>query len=228
MILTIGNVKGGVGKTTLAVNIAIARAAEGADVLLIDGDEQGTAMTFTELRNQETGANDYTAVSLSGAGIRQQVRQLAPKYDDIVIDVGGRDTGSFRAALTVTEKLLIPVQPRTFDVWALDQVMVLIEEAREINERLEAFCVLNAADPVGKDNSEAAEALIEYDQITFIPTSIVRRKIFSNAAAMGRGIKEMQPRDRKAESELADTFRMLSVYRTDSGKGSYGHRKETA
>jgi chromosome partitioning protein len=47
MILTIGNVKGGVGKTTLAVNFAIARAASGRDVLLIDGDEQGTARTFT-------------------------------------------------------------------------------------------------------------------------------------------------------------------------------------
>jgi cellulose biosynthesis protein BcsQ len=106
--------------------------------------------------------------------------------------------------------------------------MALIEEAREINERLEAFCVLNAADPVGKDNSEAAAALMEYEQITFIPTSIVRRKIFSNAAAMGRGIREMQPRDRKAEAELAETCRMLSVYRRDIGKDAYGHRKETA
>ena len=50
MILTVGNVKGGVGKTTLAVNIAIARALAGRDVLLVDGDEQGTAAAFTDLR----------------------------------------------------------------------------------------------------------------------------------------------------------------------------------
>ena len=63
MILTIGNVKGGVGKTTLAVHFAIGRAAKGRDVLLIDGDEQGTALTFTELRAEHTGLNDYTAVA---------------------------------------------------------------------------------------------------------------------------------------------------------------------
>src|SRR5579875_1046551 len=146
MIVTIGNTKGGVGKTTLAVNIAIARTAQGRDVLLIDGDEQKTASTFTELRSSELGKAGYTAVSLTGAAIRTQVRQLAPKYDDIVIDVGGRDTGSLRAALTVTDTLLIPVQPRTFDIWAIDQVIALIKEAREINPSLRAVAILNAAD----------------------------------------------------------------------------------
>jgi chromosome partitioning protein len=97
MILTIGNVKGGVGKTTLAVNFAIARALQGWDVLLIDGEEQGTALTFTALRHEQTGHSDYTAVALTGAAVRTQTRQLAPKYHDVIIDVGGRDTGSFRA-----------------------------------------------------------------------------------------------------------------------------------
>jgi chromosome partitioning protein len=104
MILTVGNTKGGVGKTTLAVNIAIVRSLLGSDVLLIDGDEQNTALTFTELRSGQLGNAGYTAVSLHGAAIRTQVRQLAPKYADIVIDVGGRDTGGLRAALTVTNR----------------------------------------------------------------------------------------------------------------------------
>ena len=112
MILTIGNIKGGVGKTTLAVNLAILRALAGRDVLLVDGDEQGTAVSFTDLRNEELGAPGYTAVSLQGAAVHTQVRQMASKYDDIVIDVGGRDTGSLRAALTVADRLLVPVQPR--------------------------------------------------------------------------------------------------------------------
>src|SRR3712207_8308757 len=79
MILAVGNVKGGVGKTTLAINIAIAQANAGKDVLLVDGDEQQTAMTFTQLRTEQLEKPGYTAVSLQGSVLRTQVRQLAPK-----------------------------------------------------------------------------------------------------------------------------------------------------
>lgn len=209
MIVAVGNVKGGVGKTTLAVNLAIARAAQGRDVLLIDGDEQGTAMTFTELRQEQARLADYTAVALSGASVRAQARQLAPKYDDLLIDVGGRDTRSLRAALTVAEVLLIPFQPRTFDVWAIDQMVSLIEEAALINEHLKAFSVLNAADAVGKDNDEAAAYLRQCTHIPYLDTPLVRRKSFPNAAAQGKGVLEYLPRDQKAVEELTRLIALI-------------------
>ena len=69
-IIAIGNVKGGVGKTTLAVNLTIREALCGRDVLLIDGDEQGTARAFTQLRAEQLGAPGYTAICLHDAEIR--------------------------------------------------------------------------------------------------------------------------------------------------------------
>jgi chromosome partitioning protein len=202
MILAVGNIKGGVGKTTLAVNLAIARAASGYDVLLVDGDEQRTAITFTELRTDQLGSPGYTAVSLQGTALRTQVRQLAPKYDDIIIDVGGRDTGSLRAAMTIIETLLIPVQPRSFDIWAVDQVAELVKEARELNENLRAIAVLNAADAQGHDNEDAAAALKEVQGIELLALTVGRRKAFPNAAASGRAVTEQTPKDSKAVEEL--------------------------
>ena len=207
MILVVGNVKGGVGKTTLAVNLAISLSLAGRDILLIDGDEQGTAAAFTELRSAEKGTPGYTSVTLHGAAIRTQARQLAPKYSDIVIDVGGRDTGSLRAALTVADIVLIPVKPRSFDIWGVDQTADLIKEAREVNDTLRAYAVLNEADAQGKDNAAALEALGEIEGIELAPTQIVRRKAFPNAAASGLSVLEHD--DSKARQELTQLTQFL-------------------
>ncbi len=213
MILTVGNTKGGVGKTTLAVTLAIGRALQGREVLLVDGDDQRTASDFTELRTELCQSAGYTAVSLQGAALRTQVRHLAAKYADIVIDVGGRDTGSLRAALTVSDTLLIPVQPRSFDIWAIGQIAELVREAREINDHLRALVVLNAADTQGRDNEEAAAAVREVPGLVLLDGLIGRRKAFSNAAAFGRSVLDHSPKDAKAAEEIQALLR--AIYATE-------------
>jgi chromosome partitioning protein len=190
MITTIGNTKGGVGKTTLAVNLAIGLARRGQDVLLIDGDVQETAIAFTQLRStDQPNAPAYTAVALHGAAIRTQVRQLANRYQHIVVDVGGRDSASLRAALTVSDLLIIPAAPRSFEVWGVHQTHDLVREARAVHD-FRALAVLNCADPNGNDNQEALEALAELEGIEVSPHSIGRRKAFPNAAAIGLSVLE--------------------------------------
>ena len=116
MIITVGNTKGGVGKTTLAVNLAIARALTGRDVWLIDGDRQGTAQAAISIR-AEAGHTPGIACATypDGPTLRAQVQQQASKFDEVIIDAGGRDSTALRAALVLSDVLLVPFQPRSYE-----------------------------------------------------------------------------------------------------------------
>ena len=95
MIVTIGGIKGGSGKTTVATNLACIAAGQGADVLLVDADNQETAFDFTNARKADNPrAPSYTCVKLTGASVRTEVLKMAKKYDHVIIDAGGRDTTS--------------------------------------------------------------------------------------------------------------------------------------
>jgi len=205
VILTVGNTKGGVGKTTIALNLAIARALAGRDVWLVDGDKQQTALTAVGIRSESGRLPGISCAAYSdGLLLRNQVRQQAAKFDEIVIDVGGRDSTTLRAALIISEVLLVPFQPRSYDVWALDDIAALVAEARAVRDGLRCYAVLNLADP-GKtsvDNAEAAAAVAKVPEFEYLPTPLRRRKAFANASGAGLSVLEYRPKDPKAIAEL--------------------------
>ena len=188
MIITVGNTKGGVGKTTLAVNLAIARALAGRDVWLIDGDRQGTAQTAISIRADAGHAPGIACATYpDGSTLRAQEQQQTAKCDDIIIGAGGRDSTALRAALVLSDVLLVPFQPRSHDVWALNDIAALIDEARSVRDGLRAVAILNCADPgeSSTDTAEAAAAVAEIPQFEYLNTPIRRRKAFANAAGQG-------------------------------------------
>lgn len=212
MILTVGNTKGGVGKTTLALNIAIARALQGRDVWLIDGDRQGTAQTAVSIRAEAGQVPGIACATYpDGPALRAQVQQQATKFDDIIIDAGGRDSTALRAALVLSDVLLVPLQPRSYDVWALQDIAALIDEARSVRDGLRALAVLNLADPGehAADNAEAAAAVAEHPQLEYLATPLRRRKAFANAAGAGLSVLEAKPADRRAQAELRALLSVL-------------------
>ncbi|MGZ9262974.1 MAG: AAA family ATPase [Candidatus Binatia bacterium] len=210
MIIVLAQTKGGVGKSTLAVNLAVERSRAGRDVLLVDADDQATAMDFTALRAEQLSAPGYTAVALSGPNVRTQVLQMQSKYADIIIDAGSRDTAGLRAALTVADIALVPFQPRSFDLWTLDKVASLVPEAKQYRDKpLRTVAVLNCADPGGLDNTAAVEALSGSDVIAYLDAPIGRRKAFPNASSEGRGVCELKRQDSKASAEMAALARFV-------------------
>jgi chromosome partitioning protein len=209
MIVVVGGIKGGSGKTTVATNLAILRAAEGRDVLLIDADDQETAADFTQLRSEKLGNAGYTSIKLAGPAVRTQTARLAEKYDDIIVDTGGRDTTSQRAGLAIADLLLVPFVPRSFDVWTLERVSSLVDEMRTANPKLEAHTFLNRADSRGQDNDEAAEVLKDTTSLKFSNLTVGTRKAFGNAAAAGLAVTELRPQDPKASEEMMVLYRYV-------------------
>jgi chromosome partitioning protein len=210
MIIVVGGIKGGSGKTTVATNLAVIRSGEGHDVLLIDADDQETATDFTIIRNERhpEGAG-YTSIKLTGAAVRTETLRLANKYEDIIIDTGGRDTTSQRAALTIADALLVPFVPRSFDVWTIEKVSSLVSEMQTANPNLQAYTFINRADPRGQDNDDAAEVLKETGTLSFVETPLGARKAFGNAAAEGLAITELKPQDPKATEEFLTLYRYI-------------------
>jgi len=209
MKIVVGGIKGGSGKTTVATNFAVLSARD-QDVLLIDADDQETATDFTVLRNERRveGAG-YTRIKLTGAAVRTETQRLAQKYATILIDTGGRDTTSQRAALTVADILLVPFVPRSFDLWTLEKVSSLVAEMRTANPDLMAYVFLNRADPRGQDNEESVEMLKEAPGLEFLQTPLGTRKAFSNAAAQGLSVVELKPQDSKASEELLTLYQRV-------------------
>jgi chromosome partitioning protein len=180
MIYTVGGIKGGSGKTTLATNLAVMLSRAGKDVLSVDADDQETATDFTYWRNETLpSGSGYTAIQLADAAVRTEILKLKDKYDDIVIDTGGRDTTSQRAAMVVSDVYIVPFVPRSFDMWTLEKVVRLVEEMQPANPSLIAVAVLNRLDSRGADNDEAKEFLKDFPTLSVLTATLGTRKIYS-------------------------------------------------
>lgn len=194
-IRTYGGTKGGSGKSTHATNDACICAEEGKKTLLVDTDEQASSYNFSVARAEDhPEAPSYTCIKLTGKSVRTELLKMAADYDVIIIDAGGEDSASQRAALTISTILLIPVVPSQFDVQTLDKQNALVEEIRIVNPDLIAYTFLNQARPPGKgsENEDAIRMIKKRTALTYLDAPIRRFQAFIHAAAQGLGVTELK------------------------------------
>src|SRR5262249_22946686 len=139
-VISVLNQKGGAGKTTLSIHIATALARRGEKVILIDADQQGSALDWSVARD---GEPPFPVAGLPKASIHKDLPRLVSGYDTVLIDGPPRVYDVARSAIMASDLVLIPVQPSPYDVWAAKEIVDLLQEASVYKGKLKSAFVIN-------------------------------------------------------------------------------------
>ena len=191
MILGIMNQKGGVGRTTIAINLAACFSRAGARVLLVDADPQHSALSWVGARDHEP---PFDVKGMAEPTLHRDIPALRRNYDIVVIDGASRLDHLTRSLIMASDVVLVPVQPSPYDIWATANTVELIRDGRKYNNKLRAAFVVNrriANTVIGRDFVAALDA---FPDMAALPTPLMQRVAYVETAAAGLTVIEGAPR----------------------------------
>jgi len=207
-VVVIGGEKGGTGKTTIATNLAVVRAINGIDTLLIDTDPQASASSWNHIRDSNKIKPRLACIQKFGEGITEEVIDLSNRYESIIIDAGGRDPIELRASIVVADILVVPVQASQFDLWTLSTLEKLYKQVKVINKKLRIKILISRAptNPSIKDIEDAKNLVKDFECFVLMDTIISDRTVYRRAAADGISVVEYDPKNEKAKIEVESLY----------------------
>lgn len=211
MIISVCNEKGGSGKSTLCINLATKLKQDNKDVLLIDSDPQRSIEHFLNFRDEKLEL-PFNSLSRLGDTLGKEVKSLESKYNNIIIDTGGRDSREMRQALIVSDIVIIPIVPKALDTCVFEKMVEIVQEAKLINEKLTIVIVISKASPnpfLNKKIEQLRSYLKKRNLNDFIlfKSIFYERVAFENAIFEGKGITEYN--NSKAQVDFINFYEEL-------------------
>ena len=192
MIYGLMNQKGGVGKSTLATNLAVQMAQWGRRVLLIDADPQGSCLDWAAQRGHNDHPSVITVAGFPRDTLHREIKTMGEGYDDIIIDGPGRIEAIVRSAMLACDVVVIPVQPSPFDIWASNEVLNLIDQSIIYKPELKSVFVINRK-VVNTTIGKSVRSAVADHRPQLLETTVAQRIDFTNAASAGLAVCEYAP-----------------------------------
>lgn len=200
-VIAVLNQKGGSGKTTIATHLARALQLDGADVLLVDSDPQGSARDWAAVREDQP----LTVVGIDRPTIDRDVKAIG-RRDFVVIDGAPQAADLAVSAIKAADFVLIPVQPSPYDIWATADLVELVKQRIEVTDgKLQAAFVVSRAIKGTRIGGEVAEALAGYE-LPILESRITQRVSYPGTAAIGTTVLESEP-----DGDAAREIRALAI-----------------
>ena len=189
MVIAVVSVKGGTGKSTVALNLAGTLSSEYKRVLIVDADPQGSIARWSEIRKQEEPSILVEPSPL----VDKRIRKLTKKYDMVFFDSPPTFKKRMRAVIQSADRLIIPVSPGLADFWSTQKLLDLYREEKEKRPKLDARLLISRIDKRTRIGREFRPFLQKLSIPIFI-TEIPQRAIYNEAWQEGMTVDRLQPR----------------------------------
>ncbi|MCC8380468.1 cobyrinic acid ac-diamide synthase [Xenorhabdus sp. PB30.3] len=206
MIILVFGQRGGAMKSICSQNLAVELAHREKSVCLVDADPGGTTTNFGSYREEEGVEPAIFCVQKKGK-ITKTIQELDTKYDFVIVDVQGNidrtRTQEMRSGLVAAHIALAPFRPTQDHRDSILDVQDLIDEAKDFNTGLKTFCMISLAPTHTAREQDilfTKQVLKEHSTMNVLDTVAYNRVVYSDAYAVGRGVREMN--DIKAKAEM--------------------------
>ena len=208
MLTVVGNLKGGTGKSTVAFNLAVWLAHDDAGVMAFDFDPQATLIDVCEVR-REDGYDPVIEVS-------DDIDKLQAMLDDksnttpIVADVSAVNMPTMEKAISLADRVLIPVQPSQADIWSTQRFLKIVRANINPDNNTEVLGFINRADTHRgvRETDEAEEALKMLKHIKALDVRLYQRTAYRRSFSEGLAVFELDPMG-KASGEMKKLAKLL-------------------